>query len=536
MEWVSIDHRFILGDAPIELKECVSYLMTLKFSECNEVVDDNFKFNVGGTDTNNHDQGEQEDDETTCNQMSFNLNPMSPPISNTPREASAMSTPIATPEDPFWLSELQCYLRSDCCEFFQASASHKTSPLKKLTTLSTSNRTRIPVSEGRIGIRCTFCGHASYHLRAPQAISFPSSISGIYSAVVMMQLRHFPKCQLITEQARMKLEMAKRGTIAASSNNAERHPPPSSTRQQYWIDSARRLGLVDTEDGIRCVASHKFMDRKRLHHSVSSNLSENQHVNENLSSSSNSSKRMRKTVENCSNFDSPNRSTSLPDKSKKIYNKSIEKSTKMIPVVSPSVADPSELKYIDLIRRSKLTSLIGDSELVRIDDVDLVPDYLLIGVAQMVPCRFEEWDRTGCYKDRPEGFKGLCCKYCHGQQGHGKFFPSTVSGIAQTTTAQTILKHLAYKCEKCPEDVRQAVLKFEEDQSLKEQSKHSDINRQEKITTLADSKPRYGSRKFFFRRIWSRLHGETAPSSDFRKHNGMFNVPRSPASCADHDY
>jgi hypothetical protein len=63
--------------------------------------------------------------------------------------------------------------------------------------------------------------------------------------------------------------------------------------------------------------------------------------------------------------------------------------------------------------------------------------------------------------------------------------------LAQTTTSQTILKHVTTKCRFCPEEIRQAILDYQQ------------------LSDMDDSpvgRPRYGSRKVFFQRIWQRLH------------------------------
>jgi hypothetical protein len=137
-------------------------------------------------------------------------------------------------------------------------------------------------------------------------------------------------------------------------------------------------------------------------------------------------------------------------------------------------------------------SMIEGSQLVSMSDRDLVPDALFVSMAQMRPCTLTESDRVGCYKSRPEAFAGLCCKHCGGQPGFGKYFPETVRSLAQTTTSQTILKHIGSKCRFCPPYIRQAVLELQRQQVWKESGN--------------SSRPRYGSRKIFFQRIWSRLH------------------------------
>lgn len=131
------------------------------------------------------------------------------------------------------------------------------------------------------------------------------------------------------------------------------------------------------------------------------------------------------------------------------------------------------------------------------EDRDLIPDALFVALGQMKPCRLQQTDRVGCYKTRIFGFLGMCCKHCGGQPGFGRYFPNSVRSLAQTTTSQTILKHVGGKCRFCPQNVRKAVLELQRQQAHKEH--------------LTTGRPRYGSRKIFFQRMWTRLHG---PSED----------------------
>lgn len=134
--------------------------------------------------------------------------------------------------------------------------------------------------------------------------------------------------------------------------------------------------------------------------------------------------------------------------------------------------------------------------LVVAKDRDLIPDALFVALGQMKPCRLQQSDRVGCYKTRSLGFLGMSCKHCGGQPGFGRYFPNSVRSLAQTTTSQTILKHIGGKCRFCPPNVRKAVLELQRQQAHKEH-----------ITT---GRPRYGSRKIFFQRMWARLHGKSA--------------------------
>ena len=64
--------------------------------------------------------------------------------------------------------------------------------------------------------------------------------------------------------------------------------------------------------------------------------------------------------------------------------------------------------------------------------------------------------------------------------------------MAQTTTTQTIIKHCLKKCAKIPWQIRERL------EVLVSKDKHDE--------KLAGNKPKYGSRKLFFERVWNRIH------------------------------
>jgi hypothetical protein len=138
--------------------------------------------------------------------------------------------------------------------------------------------------------------------------------------------------------------------------------------------------------------------------------------------------------------------------------------------------------------------LEDESPLVKRQDRDLVPDCLYLAMSQMKACRLQSADRVGCYKTREIGFVGMSCLHCGGQPGFGRYYPNSVRSLAQTTTSQTILKHIGTKCRKTPPHVKQALAALQRHQAIRE--------------GFPTGRPRYGSRKIFFQRIWERLHGD----------------------------
>lgn len=522
----------------------------------------------------------------------------------------AMSMPIGTKEDAYFLSDLQCFIRMFCCEFFisdgvnvntSVHSNMNTTPMLS-TTCGSGGGGRGPVSAGRVGIRCSFCKHAPPHTRACQSMSFPSNLSGISGAVGMIQCRHLSQCSMMPIGVRDRLNALK---VKGSSK-----PNNWAGRQQFWVDSAKKLGLYDTHDGIRfasrfasanpppsATATPNNATSARTisplfnsplpvlgpscnnnvnHYSYPSptscanfNASEGSFkvgpsstLSKTVSSSSNDfSRNLQPQINNHPNswnesyatmrydyFDSVEEyhkchSTSISSQSpnqsynhtqnlpKQTSDQSISTNQELNADKTKSNEFPKEETQVQTppqvqsqptqdnstanssstpttlatdatkITDERLIELMSDTKLVCTQDKDLVPDYLFLAMSQMEPCRLTDADRVGCYKERDIGFLGMSCKHCGGQPGFGKYFPGTVRSLAQTTTSQTIVKHIAIKCRLCPPEIRLAVVSLQADQANRDKAV-KDANK-----SSFESRPRYGSRKIFFQRLWSRLHG-----------------------------
>ena len=202
--------------------------------------------------------------------------------------------------------------------------------------------------------------------------------------------------------------------------------------------------------------------------------------------------------------------------------KKLKKSLESGVVATDDVASLQAM--IDEFVEYDLTKFVDESNpLVQYKDRDLVPDALFVAMLQMKVCYLTQADRVGCYKTRDLGFVGMCCKHCNGQPGFGRYFPNSVRSLAQTTTSQTILKHIANKCRFCPPNIRDVVVELIRQQTIKEAAAaavttHTIHNVISGATSgavtsannqVAAGRPRYGSRKIFFHRVWSRLHAGT---------------------------
>jgi len=75
--------------------------------------------------------------------------------------------------------------------------------------------------------------------RAVAAVSYPVSISGVYESVKRWQRVHLEVCTAIPADVKNKTKNLSESSVWVP------------TTRQYWSDSAKALGIVDTSDGLR---------------------------------------------------------------------------------------------------------------------------------------------------------------------------------------------------------------------------------------------------------------------------------------------
>lgn len=138
---------------------------------------------------------------------------------------------LSMPSDKQSLSDRQCYVRSQFVEIFEATEADVSARHSK-----GAQKLRV----GQIGIRCMHCLHHSNKNRAERATCFPSSISRIYQTVADMQRFHFEACRAIPQTMKLAYKSLK-----------TTRPRGQGSPQSYWIESAKKMGLIDTDEGIR---------------------------------------------------------------------------------------------------------------------------------------------------------------------------------------------------------------------------------------------------------------------------------------------
>jgi hypothetical protein len=291
----------------------------------------------------------------------------------------------------------------------------------------------------------SFTSFPSRHFSLHVPASFPNQISSIYSSVVMLQCRHFPNCLEMPDSVREHLEALKKAGNATPNSCGTK-------RRDFWSDSALSMGFVDTDAGVQYVP--------RVADNLSSEMSFHDFEDVAISST------------NDIDFSPESNAMGLPR-------------LNFVSPFEPIAASRDSITF---------KQFVSGSTLVILEDRDLVPDYVFLSLAQLAPCQLIAEDRIGAYRARPIGFTGMCCRYCQGCQpgpgesprvvffipqkrtlmsnkkflmfrslsfsstGFGKFFPNSVRSLAQTTTTQTIIKHLTSKCKHVPRDVKVRLL------------------------------------------------------------------------------
>jgi len=155
---------------------------------------------------------------------------------------------LYTAEDERHLTDLHCFVRKRCVFLFAASQQDVDVPRKgrkKALTL------------GQVGIGCLHCKDSESKLKG--STYFPTSITGIYNATMIINQRHFPVCPHVDKET------------FATYNQLKGLTARSASTKEYWIEAAAKLGLVDTPRGVfyrpssqRPASSHKDGDPRKI--------------------------------------------------------------------------------------------------------------------------------------------------------------------------------------------------------------------------------------------------------------------------------
>lgn len=148
------------------------------------------------------------------------------------------ATPLATPPDSDHLSPLHCWIRQHIV-LVCATPADVAAPCPGR---------KIRISLGQVGIQCRHCGRSNAgQQQQPKKRTrcYPSSVAGLYHAVSNMKLDHFAagQCSGVTRHEYQQW--------AAAVGHRTAGKQASISTAQYYQDSARALGLVDSPTGMR---------------------------------------------------------------------------------------------------------------------------------------------------------------------------------------------------------------------------------------------------------------------------------------------
>lgn len=140
---------------------------------------------------------------------------------------------LSLPEDEDVLSPLHCFMRRYCVEAFTAAP-------EDVATPRYGKSHGLKVVTGQVGIRCLYCKHRPVGKRPERAVCYPSSLKNIYHSIETWQRRHSLVCPDIPAWVRQSM-------VELMESSKSR----AGGRRQYWEDSATRIGMVDTPNGVR---------------------------------------------------------------------------------------------------------------------------------------------------------------------------------------------------------------------------------------------------------------------------------------------
>lgn len=360
--------------------------------------------------------------------------------------------PMAMPSDNDFITPLHCFIRLHCVELFTATQDDVFTP---------SKGKRRPIQLHQVGIRCPHChgcnqaqGQSTKIGHERGSVYYPNNISSIYNATMNLLQRHLHVCDFVPKEI-MKIY-----------NELKADDARSGTSKRYWIDSALALGLFDTPTGIRW-----------CNPSMSSGAT--------ASAASNS-------------LSQPLRGDNGPHGGVGDFPYSALQANDNPNTMNPAMMHGANFGNMDQNHGGDASSKgrgssFNDVSLVHPEDKHLSTRYSFALLSQMRSCRFTEADRLGKRKGLPIGFSGLACMHCYGGYGSGRFFPSTIKTMSDTSKTLNVLHSHMMKCRKCPDEVRERLIRLR------------DGHDEER------ARMKFGSQKAFFVNIWQRLHGEMPP-------------------------
>jgi hypothetical protein len=386
-------------------------------------------------------------------------------LSSGPFAMMPQPMPLAMPSDKDWLTPLHCFVRRHCVEVFTATQMDVSTP---------SKGKRKPIQVGQVGIRCPHCHAPDSQSRSRErgSVYYPTTISSIYNATMNLLQRHLNQCTAVPDDVMRRYQTLK-------SDDAR-----SGTSKQYWIKSAHSLGLVDTTGGIRFSARRPPPLPTLSGQQHSTGAAGRRNSNDFFSTTSNAFAELPAQSTTAAGAAAP---AGQPKHDDTQSDTSLSESqAAAAAAAAPSGAEGGKRASIPETEQS----LTSSAPLVTDDDKSYATAFSYHLISQMQPCVFTEADRLGKRKGLPPGFPGLACRHCFGGYGSGRFFPSSIKTLSDTSKTLNVLYNHMMRCRKCPPEVRETLERLRDS--------HEDER----------AKMKFGSQKAFFGRVWDRLHNQ----------------------------
>jgi hypothetical protein len=370
--------------------------------------------------------------------------------------------PLAMGSDKDWLTPLHCFVRRHCVQVFTASQDDVATP---------SKGKRKPIQVGQVGIRCPHCHHDEVSkARERGSVYYPTTIASIYNATMNLLQRHLHNCTSVPDDVMRRYETLK-------ADDAR-----SGTSKKYWMESALSLGLVDTANGIRYSALRPpaLPSLSSQQQSTGTVGTTSRTDNEFFSSNSNA------IIDLATRQDGSGAAATAAAAGSTLATASASRAAEYASAdvaAHPQQGDDNAAEISEMEH-----SLNNSAPLVAPQDEPYSTAFSFHLLSQMQPCVFTEADRLGKRKGLPPGFPGLACRHCFGGYGSGRFFPSSIKTLSDTSKTLNVLHNHMTRCRKCPPEIRETLEKLRQ------------THDQER------AKMKFGSQKAFFGRIWERLH------------------------------
>jgi hypothetical protein len=199
---------------------------------------------------------------TTVNRSSTDsLTPLETQKETPTAPTQSNSALLSSPSDPQHLNGIHCFVRRHL-EVFAANNDDVNAP-------APGRRTRIVL--GQVGIRCIHCASLPPRRRVKRSICYPPSVKGMYHAVSNMKFDHFGICRSLPVEARAefaslrasctrRIGASEESSNTASAGSKNKKGSSSSSTAQYYHASGKKLGLVDTDSGIRFKHLHQAVE------------------------------------------------------------------------------------------------------------------------------------------------------------------------------------------------------------------------------------------------------------------------------------